>query len=295
MLKTANRIIRQAEKWIGLNEADGSFKRIIDLYNSTYPIPRGYKASYTSEWCAITITALGYATGMSDLVGAECSVPKLMAQYKAKGIWLGPNVTPQPGDIVIYDWDSARDGDHIGIIEKVSGNYVTAIEGNMSGTTVNGQYLGKVGRRTFTKGWSRVTGYARPKYDDANAVFRLYNPKSGDHFFTVNPVEADNANRYGGYNDEGVAFYASKKGSNVYRVYNPSTGEHFYTASASERDTVCRSGWKSEGIAFKASGAVPVYRLYNRKHMFTVSEGERDSLIRAGWKNEGIGWKTLAK
>lgn len=224
---------------------------------------------------------------------AECSVPRFIQIFKNKGIWLGANVTPQPGDIVVYDWDATKDGDHIGIIEQVKGNIVTAIEGNMSGTTVNGQYLGKVGRREFSKGWSRVTGYARPKYEAANAVFRLYNPKSGDHFFTINPVEAYNADTYGAYNDEGIGFYAPKTGKVVYRVYNQFTGEHFYTASASEKNSLCRAGWRSEGTAFLSGGSVPVYRLYNGKHMFTTSTGERDRLLKAGWKSEGTGWYAM--
>lgn len=200
-MKTANKLVRQAEKWLGLNEADGSFRQIIDLYNSVEPIPRGYKASYTSEWCAIFVTCLGYKTGMTDLIGAECSVPRFIQIFKEKGIWRGAASDPLPGDIVVYDWDSEKDGDHIGIIERVDGNNVTAIEGNCSEA---------VRRRNFTKGWSRVTGYARPRYDDANAVFRLYNSRSGDHFYTVDPYEASRAVDSGAYNDEGIGWYALK-------------------------------------------------------------------------------------
>lgn len=290
-MKTANKLIRQAEKWLGLNERDGSFKEIIDLYNSVEPIPRGYRAPYTCEWCAIFVTALGYKTGMSDLIGAECSVPKFMQIFKAKGIWLGANVTPKPGDIVIYDWDTQRDGDHIGIIEQVKGNAVTAIEGNMSE---------RVGRRTFSKGWSRVTGYARPNYERADAVFRLYNLNSGEHFLTVNPVEASHLVD-AGWIEEGIAWYSSWAGNNVYRLYNRSAGDHFYTANRKEHDFLVSIGWQSEGVAFCADGNVDVYRLYNPNamkagsHHYTVSKEERDYLVTKGWKDEGVGWKTLAK
>ena len=289
-MNTANKLIRQAERWLGLNEADGSFRKIIDLYNSVQPIPRGYKAPYTCEWCAITVTALGYATGMKSLVGAECSVPKLMAQYKGMGIWLGADVRPHPGDIVIYDWDSAKDGDHIGIIEKVEGDTVTAIEGNMSE---------RVGRRNYRIGWSCVTGYARPRYDKADAVFRLYNKNTGEHFYTVNPVEASRLVD-AGWKDEGIAWYCSNNGVNVYRLYNRSAGDHFYTASRKERDYLVSVGWIGEGVAFYSDGNVDVYRLYNPNakagaHHYTTSQEERDRLVRIGWRDEGIGWKALAK
>lgn len=287
-MKTANKLIRQAEKWLGLNEADGSFKQIIDLYNRTEPIPRGYKASYTSEWCAIFVTCLGYKTGMTDLIGAECSVPKFMAIFKAKGIWLGSTAIPKPGDIVIYDWDSARDGDHIGIIERVDGNNVTAIEGNISE---------RVARRNYTIGWSRVTGYARPKYDNADAVFRLYNPKTGEHLFTANNLEADHLVRDRHWTDEGIGWYSARHGTPVHRLY--SHGEHHYTANISELTQLVALGWSDEGTACYDEGDVPVYRLYNRNaskgaHHFTTSRVEYQALIKAGWMDEGIGWYTLA-
>lgn len=292
-MKTANRIVRQAQKWVGKNEADGSFKAIIDLYNSVEPIPRGYRASYNSEWCAITITALGYATGMSDLIGAECSVPKFIEIFKAKKIWLGPNASPKAGDIVIYDWDAVKDGDHIGIVEKVSGDTVTAIEGNMSGTTVNGQYLGKVGRREFKVGWSRVTGYARPKYQRALAVFQLTNPNSGEHFYTVSAPEADTLVR-AGWRDDGIGWYSNPTGMPVHRLYKADKGLHAFTSNPGELAQLVADGWKHEGIAFRAGGTRPVYRLYKGEvNLYTISEDERDAAIENGFTVDGIGWHCL--
>ena len=50
-------IITAAKAWLGLNEADGSFREIIDLYNSITPLPVGYKVNYTDAWCATFISA----------------------------------------------------------------------------------------------------------------------------------------------------------------------------------------------------------------------------------------------
>ena len=87
---------------------------------------------------------------------------ELAAFMKRSGIWEeNGSVTPQPGWIIVYNWDDAtqpNDGysDHIGIVEKVSGGYITCIEGNMNG--------GVVGRRTIPVGWGYIRGFAKPKY-----------------------------------------------------------------------------------------------------------------------------------
>lgn len=127
------------------------------------------------------------------------------------------------------------------------------------------------------------------------AVFRLYNAKNGDHFYTANVDEA-NSIKKAGWKDEGIAWYHDDKGNPVYRVYNPNSGEHFYTASKKEYDALAVSGWKQEGVAFGSGKGKPVYRLYNTgpngKHFFTTSDKEKDALLKSGWKDEGIAFKT---
>lgn len=50
-------VVEQAQKWLGYNEGDGSFKQIIDIYNADTPLARGYKVKYTDEWCATFVSA----------------------------------------------------------------------------------------------------------------------------------------------------------------------------------------------------------------------------------------------
>ncbi|MDD6345417.1 MAG: peptidoglycan-binding protein, partial [Oscillospiraceae bacterium] len=53
----------------------------------------------------------------------------------------------------------SRPADHVGIVEKVSGNTLTVIEGN------NGNYPNdRVRRREISSASSLIFGYARPKY-----------------------------------------------------------------------------------------------------------------------------------
>lgn len=156
-------IVKQAQAWIGLNEADGSFKKIIDLYNSHTPLARGYKLKYTDAWCAGCVSALAIACGATDIIPTEVSCPKMIDIAKSMGIWMESDAhVPQAGDIMMYDWDDSGSGDntgspdHVGIVEKISGSTVTVIEGN---------YSNAVKRRTMTVNGRYIRGYIVPKYD----------------------------------------------------------------------------------------------------------------------------------
>lgn len=154
---TSTQIINQAKSWIGCKESDGSHKKIIDVYNSQKSLARGYKAKYTDSWCAIFVSACAVKCGATDIIPTECSCGNMIELMKKKGIWIeDDNITPKKGDIIFYDWDK-KDGwpEHVGIVEKVSGKTITAIEGNKSDA---------VGRRTITIGNASIRGYGRPKY-----------------------------------------------------------------------------------------------------------------------------------
>ena len=128
-------------------------------------------------------------------------------------------------------------------------------------------------------------------------IHRLYNPNSGEHFYTPSTAEAENLVSLG-WRDEGIGWIAPvESDAPVYRLYNPNAGEHHYTMSVAERDNLVSLGWNDEGIGFYSDveQAVPVYRQYNpnefaNNHNYTASEGERDNLISLGWRDEGIAW-----
>ena len=129
------------------------------------------------------------------------------------------------------------------------------------------------------------------------SMYRLYNPNSGEHFYTSNVAEKNNLVNLG-WNDEGVAWDAPKTSDTpVYRLYNPNAGDHHYTVSAGERDFLVNVGWNYEGIGWysTAKDGAPLYRLYNPNavtgtHHYTISAGERDHLKSLGWNDEGIAW-----
>ena len=128
-------------------------------------------------------------------------------------------------------------------------------------------------------------------------MYRLYNPNSGEHFYTASSSEKDTLVKVG-WRYEGIGWKAPKTSNTpVYRLYNKNAGDHHYTMSVSERDFLVKIGWKYEGIGWYSddSQAVPLYRQYNPNakagsHNYTVNKGENDMLVGLGWKGEGIGW-----
>lgn len=143
----------------------------------------------------------------------------------------------------------------------------------------------------------------------ADLMNRLYNPNSGEHFYTKDIHEKDVLVDLG-WQDEGIGWIAPTKGAPVYRLYNPNAGDHHYTKSANEKDTLVNVGWKYEGVGWysvpdysgvqsPAWDSIPVYREYNPNakaagaHNYTISEIENDALISVGWVEEGTAWRAL--
>lgn len=126
------------------------------------------------------------------------------------------------------------------------------------------------------------------------AMYRLYNPNSGEHFYTSSWKEASTTIA-AGWNSEGIGWYAPSEGDNVYRLYNAVGGEHHYTMSVNERDTLVSKGWKDEGVGWKSGGNYALHREYNpnafaNNHNYTISQEEHDKLVSLGWHDEGIAW-----
>jgi hypothetical protein len=163
MAKTASKVVEQAKAWLGFNEADGSHKQIIDVYNSHRPLARGYAVKYTDAWCAAFVSAVSVKLGYTDIIPTECSCSKMISLFQNLGVWIEDDSrTPNPGDIIFYDWQDSGSGDnrgnpdHVGIVEKVSGSEITVIEGN---------YSNAVTRRTLAVNGTSIRGYAVPRYD----------------------------------------------------------------------------------------------------------------------------------
>lgn len=166
---TRSQFVTQLQIWVGLKESNGSHKKIIDIYNTIDPLPVGYKLKYTDAWCAGTVSAAAQVCNATDIIPTECSCPRMVEKAKKMGCWVeADNYTPQPGDIVMYDWDDSGKGDntgrpdHVGGVEKIAGNAITVIEGN---------YSNAVKRRMMEVDGKYIRGYIVPKFlpDDSES------------------------------------------------------------------------------------------------------------------------------
>lgn len=163
MAKYASNVLEQARAWLGRNEAAGTHKHIIDVYNAHKPLARGYKVKYTDAWCSTFVSAVAIKCGYTDIIPTECGCQNHIELFKKIGCWIeNENRTPNPGDIIFYDWDDNGIGDnkgyadHVGIVEKVVNGKITVIEGNAD-NSVKRIYVAVNGKG--------IRGFGVPKYD----------------------------------------------------------------------------------------------------------------------------------
>lgn len=183
MSRYASKVVEQARAWLNRKEGSTGHKEIVDIYNAHKPRARGYKVKYTDAWCATFVSAVAVKLGYTDIIPTECSCPKMIEKLKKLGAWVeDENRTPNPGDIIFYDWQDTGKGDnlgaadHVGIVEKVADGKITVIEGNHDGTDAD--RIDGVERRVITVNARYIRGYGVPKYDappaasktDANGV-----------------------------------------------------------------------------------------------------------------------------
>lgn len=160
MIKISNveTLLKYARSWIGLNEKDGSYKQIIDVYNNHFPRARSYKVKYSDNWCAAFVSACVIKAHLTIFIPLECSCGEMIELAKQMKIWNEDSKrSPNVGDIIMYDWGN-QDGwpEHVGIVESVTNNQITVIEGNKSNA---------VGRRVINVGNASIRGYIQPNYD----------------------------------------------------------------------------------------------------------------------------------
>lgn len=158
-----SQVVATAEEWLGANEADGTHKPIIDLYNAHEPLAQNYLVKYDDEWCATFVSAVAIKCGVTDIIPTECGCQRQIGLFEELGTWEeADNYKPLPGDIIYYCWnDKAVSGDcdgwsdHVGIVVGTAGNFIKVIEGNKGGA---------VAYRYLSVDAAGIRGYAIPDY-----------------------------------------------------------------------------------------------------------------------------------
>ena len=147
-------VVATAKTWLGCNEADGSHRQIVDVYNSHRPLARGYALRYTDAWCAGFVSAVAIRLGLTDIMPTEVGVGEMIKLYQRLGRWKeSDSYIPKPGDVIMYAWGDNGVGDctggasHVGIVAACDGKTITVIEGNKNDAVgyreiaVNGRYI----------------------------------------------------------------------------------------------------------------------------------------------------------
>ena len=275
-------------------------------------------ATVNAKTGVVTGNKGGYAT-----ICATCNgdtVTKTIAVYDAsitgtstvkRGSQSTYNVSNTPNGTWIFSTDkasvatitsngvlTARSKGTVEVTAKLSSNpgiqihrSVTVSDTSSSGASSSGSSSGESSSGgSSSGGGSSYTATSVPMY-------RLYNPNSGEHFYTKDSVERDNLVSAGWYY-EGKGWMAPQKSNTpVYRLYNAYGGEHHYTMDSSERSNLVSLGWSDEGIGWYSDdnkGQV-LYREYNpnayaNNHNYTADWSEHAMLMDAGWQDEGYAW-----
>ncbi len=115
------------------------------------------------EWCACFVSWCANECGYidADVIPKTAGCVSSESWFRARDQWQDGSYTPNPGDIIYFDWDKAetngQDGitDHVGIVEKVEGGYIYTIEGNSSD---------RVSNNAWAVGYYEIYGFGVPIY-----------------------------------------------------------------------------------------------------------------------------------
>jgi len=147
--------------------------------------------------------------------------------------------TPKPPTVPVYRYYSSRTSDHFYTTKAAE------IGTTQNGVTGNHGYISEgVG---FYLAESQADGYT--------PVYRFWNDRNNDHFYTANQSESDGVHVHG-YKAEGVVGYIATSQIEgtipVHRYWNSGAKDHFYTTNGNEIGVTevgaSRNGYQYEGV-----------------------------------------------
>jgi surface protein len=199
------------------------------------------------------------------------------------------------------------DVDNVKILDLITSDETWVNQDNRAlGSFTLGELVTNWNKDTMAGTWVTASTLPAPAVTPM-AVYRLYNPNSGEHFYTLSEVERD-ATVAAGWNDEGIGWYAPDESDTpVYRLYSGT--DHHYTMDEEEKDALIAEGWKYEGVAFYSadpSEGIALLRQFNPfvdpeaatnnsgSHNYTTDQVENDYLVSLGWQAEDVAFYGMA-
>lgn len=164
----ASDIITLAKTQIGVHETPAGSNNVI--YNTEYYNREINDPAY--GWCVVFGWWLFKHCGAPELFydgqkTASCSVIDYWA--RTSGLAVGD---PQPGDVVLFNWDGNSSPDHYGIIIRLEGDKLITVEGNVGDAV-----------KQMTRTRDKVFRFIRPKYQPETPQ-----PDPGDQYVTRSEV-----------------------------------------------------------------------------------------------------------
>ena len=116
-----------------------------------------YGFSGRVEWCATFVSWCANECGYIEagIIPKFSYCPTGVQWFKDAGLWKDRGYSPQPGDIIFFDWGGDETSDHVGIVESCDGSTVRTIEGNTSDSCA---------RRSYSINSASIMGYGTPLF-----------------------------------------------------------------------------------------------------------------------------------
>lgn len=137
----------------------------------------GYNVVY--DWCAFAVSAImkdcGFIGKYTGGVHSFASDEAREGDGKYGTFFVKGGKTPQAGDLIMFRYSSLSPIDkysasHIGIVESVSGNTITTLEGNVEGNNANWAETSTFKRKTRYLSDSSVYSFFRPNWSKSTST-----------------------------------------------------------------------------------------------------------------------------
>ncbi len=135
---------------LGYREKGGQRTKFGEWYAENVDRDPVYK---NAPWCDMFIAWAADKAGVRDYVGTFAWTPSHARWFERQGAW---SDRPEPGALVFFDWSGSKNIkkiDHVGIVERVEGDRVHTIEGNVD----------RVWLKRKVRDESKVVGYGLPR------------------------------------------------------------------------------------------------------------------------------------
>lgn len=147
--------------------------------NGYYVCQTNLKLGAVYDWCCYAVSAImkdcGFIPKYQPAVYGVAPYPARYGDGKT-GTWFKKgDKTPQPGDLIFFFYDGCPVVDkyscsHIGIVEKVNGNTITTLEGNVQGYGSDWAGTSTFARCTRYLSDGSVHSFFRPDWSGTSAV-----------------------------------------------------------------------------------------------------------------------------